>query len=548
MASRSLRKSSPVALGGRVIGLALALMVASTRAHAGYTVPAEFVDEPVVGGLDQPVNLAVLPDGRAMVIERVPARVRLVVSGAFAPVDPILTVDSVQTNDRERGLLGIAVDPDWPTRPYVYLSYSHLGGPWMRLARFRALGDLAGDGDGQVVLDPASRFDVLSHIPDVNFVHNGGSLHFGPDGMLYAALGDDNVPCDALNLAVLRGKIVRLDVRSIPDGPGGNPPASLITPTDNPYAGHPSINARLVWAYGLRNPYSFAIDGSTGAMLIGDVGAADFEEVDHAPVGGLNFQWPIYEGPRRSTINCALVDSSQWTPPVYAYGRTVGRTVIAGVVYRRPTGAALGFPLDHEGSFFVTDFYSGFLRRLVPGPGHAWVEAPAVAGQPAPLDWGQGRSWVSAFAQAPDGSLLYVQNWTSYPQPDGQLRRIRRAAVTGVAPGGPQAGPGLSLAAPVPNPSRGSVAVSFELASRSTVTLTILDGRGRRVRSLLAAEVCAPGVHRLLWDGRGEAGTGLPAGVYRLRLGAAGKVAERTLILLGAGVTTPRGVAGLDAD
>lgn len=542
MVSNALRRPSWV---GRVLGLTLAVMAAADSAHAGYTVPAEFVDEPVVGGLDQPVNLALLPDGRTLIIERVPARVRLVVDGAYAAVDPILVVDSVQTNDWERGLLGIAVDSEWPQRPYVYLSYSHLGGPWMRIARFRATGDVAGGGDGQILLDPASRHDIVSHIPDVNLVHNGGSLHFGPDGMLYAAVGDDNVPCDALNLAVLRGKILRLDVRSIPDGPGGNPAAALITPPDNPYVAHASINARLVWAYGLRNPYSFAIDRSTGAMLIADVGAIDFEEIDHAPIGGLNFQWPIYEGPKRKVISCALVDSSQWTPPVYSYGRSVGSTIIAGVVYRRPAGADWGFPLDHEGSFFLTDFYAGFLRRIVPGPGHEWGEAPPVVGQPGPLDWGQGRLWVSAFAQAPDGSLLYVQNWTAYPQPDGQLRRIRRVAVTSTGDG-PPSGPAATLAPPSPNPSRAAVSLSFVLARPGQVNLTLLDVRGRRVRSLVAG-VHSAGLHRVDWDGRDERGTRVPAGAYRLRLESpGGTVVERTLVRLGAGSATTHSSLPLD--
>src|SRR5687768_13352118 len=142
----------------RALTLTLALLPGIESSADGYTVPFEFVDEPVVGGLDQPVNLAILPDGRMFVIERIPARVRLVIEGAFSPIDPVLTVDTVQTNDEERGLLGIAVDPEWPVRPYIYVYYDHLGGPWIRISRFRAKGDIGFTGDGQVVLDPQSRF------------------------------------------------------------------------------------------------------------------------------------------------------------------------------------------------------------------------------------------------------------------------------------------------------------------------------------------------------------------------------------------------------
>jgi glucose/arabinose dehydrogenase len=522
----------PIFVRALVFALAGVAAAAGT-ARAGYVVPDGFVDEPVVGGLDQPVNLAVLPDGRTLVIERIPARVRLVVNGTFPPIDPVLTVDSVQTNDGERGLLGIAIDPAWPARPYVYLYYDHLGGPWIRLSRFRAQGDLEFTDDGQLVLDPTSRFDVLSHIPDANPVHNGGTLRFGPDGMLYVALGDDNVPCHALDRTVLRGKILRLDVSGIPDGPGGNPSVDLLAPADNPFAAHPHPNARLVWAYGLRNPYSFAIDPLDGSLLIADVGAASYEEINFAPSGGLNFQWPIYEGPRRSTIVCGLVDSSQWTPPVHWYDRTAGATVIAGFVYRRPPGAPTGFPLDHEGSFFFTDFYFGYLRRLVPEKSGAWVVAPAVPGQPGPLDWGSGRTWVSSFQQAPDGSVLYTQNWTSYPQPDGQLRRIRRAFVTGVEPVGDRGPSRPTLAVPWPNPSRGDARIAFSLPAPGPGRVTLHDARGRLVRVLAASATWPAGSHRASWDGLDAQGRPAPAGVYRLRLQAGDRVDTGTLVHLG---------------
>ena len=499
-------------------------------AHAGYTVPAEFVDELVVAGFDQPVNLGILPDGRTFVIERVPARVRLVVDGALSPVDPVLTVDSVLTNDGERGLLGIALDPDWPARPYIYLDYTYAGGPWIRVSRFRAQGDLAFTGDGQVTFDPASRYDVL-RIPDLSPIHNGGSLRFGPDGMLYVAVGDDGVACHAQDRTILRGKILRVDVGVLPDGPGGNPPLALITPADNPFAPQGG-NAGLVWAWGLRNPYSFEFDPLDGRLFIADVGAASYEEIDLAATGGLNFQWPIYEGPLRTTFQCAGVDSSSWVPPVYSYDRTVGATVIAGFVYRRPSGAPAGFPLDHEGSFWFTDFYTGILRRLVPGPGTAWIEAPPVPGQPGPLDWGNDRLWVSAFFQAPDGSVLYTQNWLSFPQPTGELRRIRRAFVTGTPP--IPARRALSLATPRPNPSRESVHLAFDGPGEGPIRLTVHDVSGRLVRTLIAPEEGTVGSGQVGWDGSDDRGRRAPAGVYRLRLVAPGGVRTTPIVRLGA--------------
>lgn len=501
-------------------------------AEAGFLVPDGFVDEPVVGGLAQPVNLAFLPDGRCLVIERVTARVRVVRGGALSPLDPALTVDSVRTDNGERGLLGIAVDPGWPARPYIYVVHSHLAGPWTRLARFRAVGDVADTADGLLSFDPASRHDLLGQLPDANPVHNGGSAHFGPDGRLYVALGDDNVPCDAQEPSILRGKILRLAVDAIADGPGRDPDLALLTPADNPFVGSASPPARLVYATGLRNPYSFAIDPLDGTLYIADVGAASFEEIDRAPHGGLNFQWPLYEGPMRLTFPCAYVDSSSWVPPVYAYDRTVGQTVIAGVLYRRPPGAAIGFPDDHAGSFFFTDFYTGILRRLVPGFGGSWVEAPAVAGQPGPLNWGQDRRWVSAFATAPDGSVHYTQNWTSYPQPDGQLRRIRRI-VTAAVPALQPPGEGIFLDAPSPNPAKGAARFRFVLGRPLRASAAIHDARGRLVRRLVRAVRFPAGPGDVAWDGRDETGRAVPAGIYQFRIEGEGLRAATRLVQLG---------------
>jgi glucose/arabinose dehydrogenase len=512
-----------------VLGLVVGALHAPGPVRAdGFTVPDGFVDEPVVGGLNQPVNLAVLPDGRTFVIERF-GKVRLVVDGAFAPVDPILLVDSLLADDGERGLLGIAVDPDWPTRPYVYLDYNHADGPTIRISRYRASGDLDFTANGQVTLDPASRHDVLRIRDLSNPVHNGGSLHFGPDGMLFVAVGDDNVPCYALDLSSLRGKILRLDVRGLPDVPGGIAPQELLVPPDNPFAGSFNLNMRLVWAYGLRNPYSFAIDPLDGSLFIADVGAASYEEIDHAAVGGLNFQWPIYEGPLRTGTTCEFTDSNAWTPPVVWYDRTAGAAVIAGFVYRRPPGAPVGFPLDHEGSFFFTDFYFGWVRRLVPGPGGSWVDAPAAPGQPGPIYWANNRLWVSAFLQAPDGSVLYTQNWTSFPDPNGQLRRIRRAFVTGVDPG---SGTGPALTLPRPQPSRGEVRLGFHLAAAGPVRLSLHDVRGRLVRVLIRSDGLPAGDHVATWDGRDARGARVGAGVYRLRLEAGETIRTRPLVRL----------------
>ena len=120
-------------------------------------------------------------------------------------------------------------------------------------------------------------------------------MRFGPDGMLYDSMGDDASGCPAQDDATLHGVILRLDVSRLPSTPGGPPTIDVITPADNPQIASGNLNTRLIWAWGLRNPFRFQIDPTNGVLYIGDVGESQFEEIDRAPVGGLNFGWPYFE-------------------------------------------------------------------------------------------------------------------------------------------------------------------------------------------------------------------------------------------------------------
>jgi glucose/arabinose dehydrogenase len=265
---------------GPLLTLGLLLAVAAPAA-AQFTLPPRFVDEQLIGGLSYPVGMAYLPDGRLLIIEQVSAKVRLLVNGALGATDPVVTVADVNTNDTERGLLGITVDPGWPTRPYIYVQYNRASTVKICISRYTASGDLAFTGNGALTINPASRYDILTDLPDAAPNHNGGTLRFGPDGMLYSSLGDDATGCPAQDVTVLVGKILRLDVSGLPAGGGGPPAKGLITPTNNPFVTNPNLNARLVWLSGLRNPFRFAIDRLSGNMLIGDVGENAWEEVDY---------------------------------------------------------------------------------------------------------------------------------------------------------------------------------------------------------------------------------------------------------------------------
>jgi len=494
----------------------------------GFEMPEHFSDDSICVGLDLPTGMALLPDGRLLVVEKETARIRLVVKGRFPQSDPMFTVPDVEGDVLEQGLLGIAVDPGWPARPYIYVHYTHSASSFLRISRFTVQGDLDFSESGDLWIDPDSRYEVLADIPDNTPFHNGGTLRFGPDEMLYISIGDDRSDCAAQDLTVLSGKILRVDVSGLPDGGGGPPAKSLITPADNPFASHPNENARLVCHQGLRNPFRFAIDPATGDMLIGDVGEEMREEVNVVSAFGQNMQWPIYEGDVPGPMTCAGVDSTNWVDPVYTYGRDDGQAVTAGVIYRAAPGAALAFPAEYEGDVFFSDTYSSWLRRLKRF-GDVWLPAAPAPGQPNPTDWGLwwGLTVTTDWLQAPDGSLYYCRLLP------GEIRRIwytdPNAGVVSVPASG---GPRLEFRAPFPSPSREAVTFEYALPAEGSAALAIYDVSGRMVRTLVDRGRETVGLHRVTWDGRDASGRRATPGVYRARLHVSGRTLERRLVLI----------------
>ncbi len=523
------RPSRPAPRARRPFALAplLALTLSAPPASAQLTMPPDFVDDLVLGGISQPVGMAFLPDGRLLFTERTGARIRLIVNDAIATVDPVVTVPNVRTTGSEQGLLGIAADPGWPARPYLYVHYDYSGSATIRISRFTVTGDLAFTGNGSLAIDPASRYDLLTDIPDIASNHNGGTLRFGPDGMLHVSLGDDASACQAQDLTVLAGKILRLDVSALPAGAGGPPAKALLTPADNPYVGHASANARLVGHWGLRNPFRFGVDPATGRLVIGDVGQTTQEELNVVPAFGSNLQWPIYEGLVPGPATCAGVDSTDFTDPVHAYGRTQGRSVIGGVVYRRPPGGAHRFPPEYDGDVFFSDFYSSWVRRLKESGG-TWAPAPA-AGQPNASDWATGGTWIADWLTAPDGSLWYCRMLSGGGGGLGQLRRIRYTGVLAV-PGDPAGR--TEFRTPWPSPASGAVTFAFTLAAAARVGLVVYDAGGRRVREVLAPEAASAGPHAAEWDGRDAGGRRVGAGVYVAALTVDGERIERRFAVI----------------
>jgi cysteine-rich repeat protein len=406
----------------RALLASLALPLALGAPAARAALPSAFADDVVASGLSQPASFAFLPDGRSLVVEQVTRQIRLVVNGGFGATDPLHTIADVNTSGGERGLLGIAVDPGFPARPYIYVYFSHSGTATNYLSMFALAGDLSDGSSTNLQLVAASRFDVLTDIPDAASNHNGGTLRFGPDGALYASLGEDADRCAAQSPSSLKGAILRLSVANLPGAGAGPPVKSTLVPAGNPFSG-PDDNARLAFAFGLRNPFRFQIDPVSGALFIGDVGELEYEEANRA-VGGENFGWPFREGPEiRTPAGCSEPGgpgASSYAAPIAYYNRTgVNPAAIIGSGPYRPVDPPFdaSFPPEYDGNYFFAEYYQGFLRRLEESGG-AWIPAPAP-GQPSATDWATELVGPGDFQTGPDGALYYVS------QAAGTLRRIR---------------------------------------------------------------------------------------------------------------------------
>jgi glucose/arabinose dehydrogenase len=300
----------------------------------------------IVSGLSSPLYLTA-PSGdlsRLFVVEQT-GGIRIIKDGALLPT-PFLDISTKITAGGEQGLLGLAFDPDYASTGRFVVHYTDTNGD-THLSQFT----VSSDPD---VADPASEQVILTADQPYNN-HNGGQVLFGPDGMLYLGLGDGGSEGDpqgrGQDLSDLLGSILRLDVRS-------TSPYSV--PPDNPFVGQAGVQPE-VWSYGLRNPWRFSFDRTTGDLYIGDVGQDSFEEVDVAPAAagsgkGLNFGWNIMEGTH--CYNASTCNQSGLTLPVLEYPHSEGCSVTGGYVYRGSVIPAL------QGLYFFGDYCQGTVRSF----------------------------------------------------------------------------------------------------------------------------------------------------------------------------------------
>ncbi|MGC6489628.1 MAG: PQQ-dependent sugar dehydrogenase [Planctomycetota bacterium] len=392
-------------------------------------VPTGFVvDTLVSSGIQAGNDFTFLPDGRVLIASRAGA-VHVWADGVG--LQQIGTVSSVQTGS-ERGLLSIEADPDFATNGYVYVWWSSASDSYMHLDRFTCTGALSSPASTNLSFSTASRRVIIATSPDFAFNHNGGTARFGPDGMLYVAIGDDANPCSAQNLNSKSGCLLRLDVGALPAGPSGTEPSyALIDPGDNPNSAA-SGWSQLVIAYGLRNPFRMEIDQATGDCYIGDVGQNGAEEYSRYVFqpGNLqlvNFGWPWREG-NLSYSGCGGGMPSGLVGPLRQETSSSWNSIMGGPVYRN-AGTPFDFGTSYEGDAFYLDYFAGQVRRLK-NNGGSWALAPQVAGQPTSQSWATGFNATTAMRMGPDGGLYYLQHPSTYATNGGFLRRIRSQGPT----------------------------------------------------------------------------------------------------------------------
>lgn len=322
-------------------------------------------------GLTKPTAMRIAPNGDIYVCEQT-GTLKVLRNGELQPGSLVsLKANTDGPSNTERGLLGLALDPDFATNPYIYLYYTTSENyVHNRISRF-TLNDNNDVTNTEVVL---SELDSLSEAA----IHNGGAMHFGIDGKLYIATGENATPSNSQNLGVTHGKLLRINK----DG---------TVPHDNPFYSVAGADPRI-WSYGLRNPFTFDIS-STGQILLNDVGFESWEEIDDATVAGKNYGWPLEEG---------RVANATYTGPLYTFKRvtasgntdSTGCAITGGVFFEPRT---TNYPQDLIGKYFFMDYCSQWINYIDPKTGTGRKTfATNVAKYPIAID------------VHPDGNLYYL--------------------------------------------------------------------------------------------------------------------------------------------
>jgi uncharacterized repeat protein (TIGR03806 family) len=409
--------------------------------------PSGFAASRVADGLTGTTAMEIAPDGRILVCEQT-GTLRIIKDGSVLPTPAItLNVDSAW----ERGLLGVALDPRFTDNHFVYLNYvSPDPFPHHRISRFTMTGDVLAPHSEKVLFEGDDQRTLGGEVPAG---HQGGAIHFGLDGKLYIALGEQTAGQPAQRMDTLLGKMLRID----PDGR---------IPEDNPFAKTARGKYRAIWALGLRNPFTFAVQPGTGRIYINDVGG-NFEEINEGHAGA-NYGWPI-------------IDHGPTSDPRFR-----------GAIYHYPVSSITGgafcpagrFPAPYAGRYFFLDFTLGWIKTL--DPEHPSTAITFASGLTRPVDLKFGR----------DGSLFVLTRnaWVKdkdFQPRTGALLQIRydrallthAGAVPALKPEPPAAPP--PRIAPASGTYSGPITIAFPFKRRAVPIRYTTDGSAPDARSRL---------------------------------------------------------------
>ena len=551
-------------------------------------VPSGFTTIDINTNLDNDaIGFALLPDERILVVNQFSGTVDLIVNGNLKSA-PLLTVPDLEAV-LEKGLLGIAVDPDFPSAPHIYLFHSHTGGS-NRVSRFTVDGELMDPNSENLSIQVSSQLTLVSDMLAQNSWHNGGTLRFGNDKTLYISHGDDGQRNLVQDLTTLNGKILRINR-------DGSIPANNPTFPNAPTGTRPEI-----FSFGLRNPFRFTIDSQTDDLLIGDVGKDTWEELNLS-VGGENYGWPRYEGNDEFDPNATLIQPDP-VFPFWVIQNISGQqfSVIPIAVYRQQAFPNdFSFPNEYEGGYFYADFFHDWIRYVTSDGTGGW----------ASMDFGSSFSNIVDGAPGADGSLYVLefgnklvkiiydnpvpvelsffnaalQNGTviitwitetestnygfeiqksrngeffrkigfvpgqgsstqrrSYTFEDPEIEtgkyyyRLKQIDTNGsfefsqvviVEIGGPDE---PALAQNYPNPFNPTTQIRYSLSSDTRVSIALYNLGGQLIRTLFDGHQMA-GRYQLLWDGKTTDGRRVSSGVYLVRMTSGDFIATRKILM-----------------